>query len=211
MTYEVDQSPILDTFTLWTRTGIYNATSVLSGFMGAELEHSEPLISLTSIDNLTKMFNWVEREPSVCLLQALSGGLHGFFLFAASTEVVSQFTQSLSSSVLPSRPLTFAEFDLTQSIINEWANIFAGNVISSIESTKVGIIELTSTEQTYDMSGAALDFVACQMGVETDLIVLCHTNITIKGSHQFMNVWIILSPDSQIFKLQKSEVNIKQP
>ncbi|MDX1921116.1 MAG: hypothetical protein SFU25_10325, partial [Candidatus Caenarcaniphilales bacterium] len=133
------------------------------------------------------------------------------FLFAASKSVVSQFTESLRSNVLPSRPLTNAEFDLYQSIINEWANIFAGNVISSIESTKVGIIELTSTEQTYDMSGAALDFVACQMGVETDLIVLCHTNITIKNSHQFMNVWIILSPDSRIFKLQKSEVNIKQP
>lgn len=196
--------PIMDLFTQWTMQGLNKATNAMEALMSSAMEYTEPFIVLTNIDSLPKFFEQQQSEPSVCLLQRVSGSLDGFFLFAAPTEAINEFTDTISNQV-PGKDMNVAEFDLAQSIMNEWANIFAGNVISSIQSSKVGIIELTSTEQAYDMSGAALDFIACQMGVETEQIAVCHSCIHLKDSRRLMNVWIVINPDSRLFKLKDIE------
>ncbi|MDJ0625589.1 MAG: hypothetical protein QNJ31_04390 [Candidatus Caenarcaniphilales bacterium] len=196
--------PFIDLFSHWTKSGLEKATLAMESLMSQQMEFSEPFVLLTDIDNLTKFFAEDRGDPSVCLLQNVSGSLDGFFLFAAPMEVINEFTQTISRQV-PGKDLSVTEFDLAQSIMNEWANIFAGNVISSIQSPKIGIIELTSTEQTYDMSGAALDFIACQMGVDTNQIAICHSCIHTKNSKKVMNVWIVINPDSHLFKLKDIE------
>jgi chemotaxis protein CheY-P-specific phosphatase CheC len=204
MSFEVYKSPVIEAFGSWVKRGIYNATSVLSGFMGVELKHSEPQIMLVSVDDLKHGLEGCEKTASVCMLQQLIGVLKGFILFAAPPVVISRFIESMAP-MIPGRDLQcVSELALAQSVINEWANIFAGNVISSIESQDVGIIELTSTEQAYDMSGAALDFVACQMGISTDMVVLCHSRLQIAMSKEAMDIWIVLSPDSLVFAKSKN-------
>jgi len=207
MTSEDHGVSSVDLFTSWTKLGVKKAVKAMSEFMMAPVVCSEQAIIFTRIDELIRFVQQKNEKPAVCMLQGISGSVEGFFLFSASTNLVSALTTTLNNNLLMGDSLQVPEFALGQSMVNEWVNIFSGNVISSLRAPEIGTIEMTSTEQTFDMSGAALDFIACQMGVETDLIAVCHSRIQVVGTNEQMDVWIIINPNSQLFDL--SEVKIK--
>jgi chemotaxis protein CheY-P-specific phosphatase CheC len=187
-------------FSEWAKVGFSNAAAAMSNFMSLPVVFSEPTIIFTDISNLIRFVNDHPGDPSVCLLQGVKGGLDGFFLFSAPPESVSSISKSIQSTIFDSSKLNLKEVVMEQSIMNEWVNIFSGNLLSSIESKNLDLLELTSAEQTYDMSGAAMDFIACQMAVDTDLVALSHTKLKIAVTGDVIDVWIVINPNSKAFK-----------
>jgi chemotaxis protein CheY-P-specific phosphatase CheC len=173
----------------WVQVGLLRAVNAVGEFTGLKSEFSEPTIAIKHIEEISSDKG---DEPSICLLQSISGKVRGFFLFAASNEIASNLVCTMNRQASFSTYLP--ESLLCQSFINEWANIFAGNFIAC--TPELEVIGLTPIEQTYDMSGAALDFIACQLGIEHHLIALGNTCVSFNSMPGGIQVWIIISPHS---------------
>lgn len=174
-------------FSQWVQSGLPFAVEAIKEFTGLSSEFSKPEIAMKNIDEIC---SHSEDKPSICLLQSLNGGIKGYLLFAASAELANCLAQSMSKQISVS--CCIPESLLCQSLITEWANIFAGNLVSLLPER--GIIALAPIEQTYDMSGAALDFIACQLGLENQVIAFGTTCISFDQMPGNIQVWIIVSP-----------------
>ncbi len=176
-------------FSDWVQSRLPHAVQAVKEFTGLSSEFSPPKISLKKIEEISEYY---QEEPSICLLQSLNGGIQGYVLFAASSEFANGLVYSMSKQISVSSCIP--ESLLCQSLINEWANIFAGNLVACMPEK--GIIALTPIEQTYDMSTAALDFIACQLGLEHQFIALGSTSISFENVPGNIQIWIIVSPSA---------------
>jgi chemotaxis protein CheY-P-specific phosphatase CheC len=195
--FEKSDQPALKLFSEWANLGLSRAASAVSSFSGELITFSRPAIDLIDVEHLSICFEDSLLEESMCLLQKVKGGIDGYFLFTIPIEALRIITSTVSHRALPNT--SFQESELSSSVISELANVFAGQLIAGISRPDLGIIELSTTEQTYDMVGAALDFIACQIGIETDQIAFCNSRLIFQESLCGIDFWIIANPNSPFF------------
>ncbi len=182
--------------------GIFNGLEALKCLITISVDCENTKSAFIEIDDLVRNIQSEEDiySPSICLLQSLNGPIEGFLLFCSSQETANLIMQNLKD--FPDSPPLLKEIDFQQSVMNEWANIFAGNMMTSlINSRKENYIKLSVTEQIYDMKSAALDFIICQMAPKTDLLAVCQGKLKLLPEHNLMiDVWIILNPESELIR-----------
>ncbi len=185
----------LDIFSCWMNAGLNKGVNSLREFIGLSTELSEPECSLLETDNIV----YGERrigEPSICLLQSMQGVVDGFLLFSISNEALVKIMKQIRKENLLFADLP--DYVLTQSILNECANVFAGNMLSTINYVDLDPLHLTPGEQTYDLTGAALEFIACQMGMASSCAAVCSSSIYINELKESIHVWIIVNPECEL-------------
>ena len=191
----------LKSFSELSDTGLSSGLEALKCLMTISIDYETINSAFIEIDNLIETIQAKEdiNSPSICLLQSLNGSLEGFILFCSPLEMASFIMQKLKSYTSVS-PLV-QEIDFQQSVMNEWANIFTGNMMASlISSAQENYIKLSVTEQIYDMKSAALDFIICQMASKADLLAVCNGKIKLKSEQPSIDIWIILNADSELLK-----------
>jgi len=188
----------LETFTKLSAKSFFRGLEALQCFTEIPINCKSTTSTLIEVDSLISASQFQDDNiPSICLLQVLQGALDGFILFSSPKESASFITENLFNLLL--NPPKEIEIDLQQSVLNEWVNIFAGNMTTSLSNIKTNkYIELSVTEQTYDLKNAALQFIACQMALKTDLLAVCHGSIKLEGSNSNIDIWIILNPSSEL-------------
>ena len=192
----------LKSFVELSDTGLLSGLEALKCLMTISIDYETINSAFIEIDNLIETIQAQEEinSPSICLLQSLSGSVEGFILFCSPTKMASFIMQNLKSYTTDLSPL-IEQIDFQKSVMNEWANIFTGNMMTSlISSAQDNQIKLSVTEQIYDMKSAALDFIICQMASKVDLLAVCNGKIKLKSQYPPIDIWIILNADSELLK-----------
>ena len=225
------QLPILNAFSSWTKSGLDRTADLMGSLINFPLEHSNTEIRLIPTDRLVEDIGISGKSyyPYDCFIQSIDGSIQGFFLFTGSSENISIFVEYLKKSFIDGNCNMYID---ERSVIQEWTNIFSGNMLSEIDSTGQSKSWLSIPEDTYDMYGSVLSFIASQMSLETDLVLTCFSTLSsiqknteslenkskengIKSSNKGSNketasldFWLIANPNSEIFQtLAKNKVS----